>query len=75
MCRKDFCSRLVCMCMCVCVCVCVSVCVCVCLLSHITCRVSVRPENTVMYSAGNKGQKIVEFALKTFRCRDPALLN
>ena len=36
----------------VCVCVCVSV------KSHLTSGVSVRPENTVAYSAGNGGQKI-----------------
>ena len=39
--------------------VCLSVCVCVCLLSHIiTFGASVRPENAVTYSVGNKGQKI-----------------
>ena len=36
----------------VCVCVCVSV------KSHLTSGVSVRPENAVMYSAGNRSQKI-----------------
>ena len=44
------------MCVCVCVCVCVSVCLSV--KSHLTSGASVRPENTVTYSAGNKGQKI-----------------
>ena len=37
----------------VCVCVCVSVC-----LSHLISGASVRPENTVVYSAGNGGQNI-----------------
>ena len=41
---------------CVCVCVCVSVCLSV--KSHLTSGASVRPENTVVYSAGNGGQKI-----------------
>ena len=42
------------------VCVCVFVCLSVCLSvkSHLTSGASVRPENTVMYSAGNGGQKI-----------------
>ena len=47
--------------LCVCVSVChVSVCLCVCLFnkSHLTSGASVRPENTVVYSAGNGGQKI-----------------
>ena len=37
----------------------VSVCLCVCLSvkSHLTSGASVRPENTVVYSAGNGGQK------------------
>ena len=37
-----------------------SVCLCVCLSvkSHLTYGASVRPENAVTYSAGNKGQKI-----------------
>ena len=39
----------------------VCVCVCVC------------PENTVTYSAGNGGKKIVGFSLKPLRCRNPAL--
>ena len=45
------------------------VCVCVCLSvkSHLTSGASVRPENTVTYSAGNG------FSLKPLRCRDPAL--
>ena len=44
----------------VCLCVCVSVClsVCVSVKSHLTYGASVRPENAVMYSAGNKDQKI-----------------
>ena len=40
------------MCVCVCVCVCLSV------KSHLISGASVRPENTVTYSAGNGGQKI-----------------
>ena len=41
-------------------CVCVSVCLCVCLSvkSHLTYGASIRPENAVMYLAGNEGQKI-----------------
>ena len=39
-----------------CVCVCVSVCLSV--KSHLTYGASVRPENAVMYSAGNEGQNI-----------------
>ena len=39
-------------CSCACVCVCVSV------KSHLTSGASVRPENSVTYSAGNGGQKI-----------------
>ena len=35
-----------------------SVCVCVSVKSHLTSGASVRPENTVTYSAGNEGQKI-----------------
>ena len=35
-----------------------SVCVCVSVKSHLTSGASVRPENTVTYSAGNGGQKI-----------------
>ena len=41
--------------------VCVSVCcvsVCLSVKSHLTSGASVRPENTVTYSAGNRGQKI-----------------
>ena len=45
--------------MCVCVCVCVSV------KSHLTSGVSIRPENTVMYSAGNGGQNIFGVLFKT----------
>ena len=41
--------------MCVCVCVCVSVRLSV--KSHLTSGVSVCPENSVIYSAGNRGQK------------------
>ena len=52
-------------------CVCVSVCLSV--KSHLTSGVSVRPENTVTYSAGNGGQKFVGFSLKLLCCRDPAL--
>ena len=48
---------------------CVSVCVSPC-KSHVTSRASVRPENTVAYSAGNVGQKnIVGFSLKPLRSR------
>ena len=39
---------------------CVSVC-----LSHLTSGVSVRPENTVAYSVGNRGQKICGFFFET----------
>ena len=38
--------------------VCVCLCVCVSVKSHLTSGASVRPENTVVYSAGNGGQKI-----------------
>ena len=38
------------------VCVCLSVCVLI--KSHLTSGASVRPENTVTYSAGNRGQNI-----------------
>ena len=41
-----------------CVCVCVCVCVCLSVKSHLTSGASVRPETTVVYSAGNGGQKI-----------------
>ena len=34
------------------------VCVCVCVKSHLTSGASVRPENAVVYSVGNGGQKI-----------------
>ena len=49
------------------VCVCVSVCLSVCLSikSHLTSGVSVRPENTVTYSAGNGGQTIYGVFFKT----------
>ena len=39
------------------VCVCVCVCVCESVKSHLTSGASVRPENTVTYPAGNRGQK------------------
>ena len=52
---------------CVCVCVCMSVCLSV--KSYLTSGASVRPENTVGYSAGNGGQKIVGFSLKPLRSR------
>ena len=45
-------------------------CVCLC-LSHLTSGSSVCPEDTVMYSAGNGGQKIVWFSLKPLHCRYP----
>ena len=51
----------------------VGLCVCVSVKSHLTSGVSVRPENTVTYSAGNGGQKFVGFSLKPLRCRDPVL--
>ena len=55
---------------CVCVCVSVSdVCVCVSVKSYITSGASVRPENTVVYSAGNGGQNFVGFSLKPLRSR------
>ena len=41
--------------------------------SHLTFGASVRPKNTVTYSAGNRGQKICGFSLKLLRYRDPAL--
>ena len=46
------------MCVCVCVCVCVCLSVCLSVKSHLTSGASVHPENTVVYSAGNEGQKI-----------------
>ena len=39
-------------------CVCVCVCVCLSVKSRLTSGASVRPENTVVYSAGNGGKKI-----------------
>ena len=48
--------------------VCLSVCRSV--KSHLTSGASVYPENSITYSAGNGGQKIVGFSL---RCGDPAL--
>ena len=41
----------------------------VCLKLHLTSGASVRPENTVTYSAGNGGQKFVGFSLKPLRSR------
>ena len=38
--------------------------------SHLTSGASVRPENTAMYSAGNRGKKNVGFCLKLLHCRD-----
>ena len=38
--------------------VCVCLCVCLSVKSHLTSGASVRPENTVTYSAGNGDQKI-----------------
>ena len=48
-----------------------SVCVSVCLSvkSHLTSGVSVCPENTLAYSAGNRGQKFVGFSLKPLHSR------
>ena len=46
---------------------CVSVCLSV--KSHLTSGASVRPEKTVVYSAGNGGKKIVGFSLKLLRSR------
>ena len=43
----------------VCLCVCVSV------KAHLTSEASVHPENTVMYSAGNRGKKICEVFFET----------
>ena len=57
-------SRRVCLSVCVCVCVCVSV------KSHLTFGASVRPENAVTYSVGNKG---VAFSLTPRRSRVTAL--
>ena len=51
----------------------VCVCVCVAVKSHLTSEVSVRPENTVTYSAGNGGQIICGGSLKPLHCGDPAL--
>ena len=44
-------------------CVCLSVCLSV--KSHLTSGASLRPENTVTYSAGNEGQKICVFFSET----------
>ena len=41
-------------------------CVSVCLLTHLTSGASVRPENTVTYSAGNGGQKICGHSLQHY---------
>ena len=54
-----------------CVCVCLSVCLSV--KSHLTSGASVRPENAVTYSVGNKGQNFVAFSLKLRRSRVTAL--
>ena len=50
--------------------VCVSVCLSV--KSHVTSGASVRPENSVMYSAGNGGQKVcgVLFETAAFKSYD-----
>ena len=48
-------------------------CVCQSVKSHLTPGASVHSENTVTYSADNKGPNIVGFSLKPFRCRDPVL--
>ena len=45
--------------------VCVCVCVCLSVKSHLTSGTSVRPENTVTYSAGNRGQNICGVFFKT----------
>ena len=47
--------------------VCLSVCLSI--KSHLTSGASVRPENTVVYSAGNGGKKIVGFSLKPLSSR------
>ena len=49
------------------------VCVCVSNKSNITSVAFVHPENSITYSAGIGGQKIVGFSLKPLGCRDPAL--
>ena len=41
--------------------------VCLSVKSHRTYGASFRPENAVMYSAGNEGPKFVGISLKTFR--------
>ena len=48
---------------CVCLCVCVSVCLSV--KSHLTSGAFVRPENTVVYSAGNGNQNICGIFFET----------
>ena len=55
--------------------VCLSVCLCVCVSvkSHLTFGASVRPENAVTYSVGNKGQNFVAFSLTPRRSRVTAL--
>ena len=58
MCSEGCCSRLS---------VCVYVSVCLSVKLHLTSGVSVRPENTVTYSAGKEGQNIVGFSLKTLQ--------
>ena len=52
---------------CLCVRVCVCVCVCVSVKSNLTSGESVRPENTVTYSAGNGGQNGFFFETAPFR--------
>ena len=39
-------------------------------VQHLISRASFRPENHIMYSTGNKGQKILWISLKLLRCRD-----
>ena len=47
--------------------------VCLSVKSHPTSGASVRPENTVTYSAGNGGQKFVGFSLKLLHSKDMEL--
>ena len=44
--------------------------VCLSVKLHLTSGVSIRPENSVTYSTGNEGKKIVGISLKPLRCRD-----
>ena len=46
---------------------------CVSVKSHLTSGVSVRPETSVTYSAGNRGQKYVGFSLKQLHSQVMAL--